>query len=369
MEKWDEFLFGLRKYVIAAVLVCTVGFMIASCDQPRRFAFEDVVYVPEFPATYTLGAPESLPVDAIGIQGIHVFSDFILLSCADPRGCLAAFDKDGNQISEPFLRTGRGPGEVLFRPYMSWLSFSEDRGDTDCGLYDFKGNYLEYDIAGALSREPVPYECLADSLPTAAGARYFLATDSSLICRSVNGTDDGYQRYLVDFDGEEHANDAMSLLNAFRSEDKNVLATIFAVNREKGIVAELGSRLSVIQLYSLSGDFCRTVAVGSGLEDMDKIGAVEQEDMPKTYYEAKAFRDFFVGLYLGTTVRELDEGEYAPPELHFFSWDGTPLLSISLPVQALFFDIDLEDGKLYIVDGNTEKISRYDVSHIIDSLG
>ncbi len=369
MEKWDEFLFGLRKYVIAAVLVCTVGFMIASCDQPRCFAFRDVVNVSEFPATYTLGAPESLPVDAIGIQGIHVFNDIILLSCADPRGCLAAFDKDGNQISEPFLRTGRGPGEVLFRPYMSWLSFSEDRGNKDCGLYDFKGNYLEYDIAGALSREPVPYECLADSLPTAAGARYFLVTDSSLICRSVNGTDDGYQRYLVDFDGKEQVTDAMSLLNAFRSEDKNVLATIFAVNREKGIVAELGSRLSVIQLYSLSGDFCRTVAVGSGLEDKDKIGAVEQEDMPKTYYEAKAFRDFFVGLYLGTTVRELDEGEYAPPELHFFSWDGTPLLSISLPVQALFFDIDLEDGKLYIVDGNTEKISRYDVSHIIDSLG
>lgn len=360
-------MYSMMKSYTVAVVVGTVGFLLASCNGARCFAFRDVIYVPEFPATYTLGAPESLPVDAIGIQGIHVFSDFILLSCADPRGCLAAFDKDGNQISEPFLRTGRGPGEVLFRPYMSWLSFSEDRGNKDCGLYDFKGNYLEYDIAGALSREPVPYECLADSLPVAAGARYFLATDSSLICRSVNGTDDGYQRYLVDFDGEEHANDAMSLLNAFRSEDKNVLATIFAVNREKGIVAELGSRLSVIQLYSLSGDFCRTVAVGSRLEDIDMIGAVEQEYMPKTYYESKAFRDFFVGLYLGTGVRELDEGSYAPPELHFFSWDGAPLASISLPVRALFFDIDLED--LYIVDGSTEEVSRYDVSHIIDSLG
>ena len=91
--------------------------------------------------------------------------------------------------------------------------------------------------------------------------------------------------------------------------------------------------------------------------------------MNKAYYEAKAFREFFVGLYLGTAIRELDEGSYAPPELHFFSWYGEPLASISLPVRALFFDIDLEDGQLYVVSSDTEEILRYDVSHIIDSLG
>ena len=88
--------------------------------------------------------------------------------------------------------------------------------------------------------------------------------------------------------------------------------------------------------------------------------------MNKAYYEAKAFRGFFVGLYLGTAIRELDEGS---DELHFFSWDGEPLASISLPVRALFFDIDLEDGQLYVVSSDTEEILRYDVSHIIDSLG
>lgn len=360
-----------RRIISAAeaMIVCMAGLLAVSCDQSRYFAFEDVEYVTGFPASYRLASPEILPVDAIGIQGVNVFDDFILLSCADSSGCLSAFDKDGNPVSKPFLRVGRGPGEVLFRPYMSWLSFSEDRGDTDCGLYDFKGNYLICDIAETLSEGSLCYERLADSLPTSAGARYFMVTDSTLICRKANDYGDGYERCLVGADGKERVNEAMSYLNSVRSADKNILATMFVVNREKGIVAELGSRLNVIHLYSLSGDFHRTVAFGSGLEEIEKAEAMEQDDMNKAYHEAKAFRGFFVGLYLGTTIRELDEGSYAPPELHFFSWDGEPLASISLPVRALFFDIDLEDGQLYVVSSDTEEILRYDVSHIIDSLG
>lgn len=360
-----------RRIISAAeaMIVCMAGLLAFSCDQSRYFAFEDVEYVAEFPASYRLDSPEILPVDAIGIQGVNVFNDFMLLSCADSCGCLSAFDKDGNPVSKPFLRVGRGPDEVLFRPYMSWLSFSEDRGDTDCGLYDFKGNYLICDIAETLSEGSLCYERLADSLPTSAGARYFMVTDSTLICRKANDYGDGYERYLVGADGKERVNEAMSYLNSIRSADKNILATMFVVNREKGIVAELGSRLNVIHLYSLSDDFRRTVAIGSGLEEIEKAEAMEQDDMNKTYYEAKAFREFFVGLYLGTTIRQLDEGSYAPPELHFFSWDGEPLASISLPVRALFFDIGLEDGKLYVVSSDTEEILRYDVSHIIDLLG
>ena len=66
-----------------AVIVCMAGLLAVSCDQSRYFAFEDVEYVAGFPASYRLGSPEILPVDAIGIQGVNVFNDFILLSCAD----------------------------------------------------------------------------------------------------------------------------------------------------------------------------------------------------------------------------------------------------------------------------------------------
>lgn len=357
----------MRNYILG-IFITVVGILSSSCKEGRYFAFDDVVYVKNFPAAYSLGAPEIVPIDAIGIQGINVFDDFILLSCVDSGGCLAAFDRDGNPVSTPFLHIGRGPGEVLYHPYMSWFSFSEDRRDTNGGLYDFKGSYLEYDISESLSGGRLSYSCLLDSLSVSDGARYFMATEGSLICRRINQGNDGYERFLVGFNRNEHANIAMSYLNTIRSTEKNLLSTLFLSNREKGIIAELGSRLNVIQLYSLSDGFCRTVAIGERLEDIEKMEILEQDDMSKTYYEAKAFRNFFVGLYLGTTIRELDEDIYSPPELHFFSWEGNPLAKISLPVKALFFDIDVKNKHLYVIDSDTEKILRYDISKFVDLM-
>ena len=53
---------------------------------------------------------------------------------------------------------------------------------------------------------------------------------------------------------------------------------------------------------------------------------------------------FFVGLYLGCTIKQLDDNTYSSSQLHF------------------------PNKKLYVVEDNTEKILSYDFSDIIDLI-
>ena len=349
--------------------VVIFGLMSISCQEHSYFAFDRTTQVKSFPIVYKLGSPDTLEIGAVGIQGIEVFKDFIMVSSFDSAGCLSVYTKDGKPVSNPFLKIGRCPGEVMFRPFMSWFSFRENSaGEMLAGLFDFKGNYMEYNINQSMESGAASWKCLADSLPVSYGARYFSAGDGTLICRKKNNEDSGYERFLTDCSGKVLCPPAMTYLNSFSAAESNLLSTLILVNTDRKIVAELGSRLSVIHLYSLSEDFMSTVMTGKRPEDLQEIGTLSPEDMPKAYYEAKGYDDFFAALYLGTTVGDLNEGRVPEPQLQIFVWDGTPVASVPLPVGTMYFDIDIYEGRLYIVDGMTEKLLSYDVSGILSAV-
>ncbi len=44
-------------------------------------------------------------------------------------------------------------------------------------------------------------------------------------------------------------------------------------------------------------------------------------------------------------------------------------MKISVPVRTLYFDVDVNEKQLYIVENDTEKILRYDISDVIDGIG
>lgn len=357
------------KKGMAAVFVAP--FIIFSCHNMDSFMFEDSERVTDFPVDMSVQDPDTVKTDAIGIQGIKVLDDCILLSAVDSSGCILAYDKKNfNRSRHAFLNVGRGSGEVLFRPYMSWITFRTDSdGILRAGLYDFKGHYVEYDVYGSLSGGKPSWKEFSDSLPDVSGTRYTGLGEEYLICRKSKDDGSGYERYLVDRTGRKTVNAAMAYLNSFRSSENNLLSTMFLTNPEKGIVAELGGRLSVVHIYSISDAFGKTLYMGNRPEDIKEMETLSPEEMPKAYYDGKAYDGFFVGLYLGTTVKELDEGRFGNPQLHFFSWEGEPLARVTLPESVLSFDIDVKESQLYVVRYDDEAILKYalDLSGIIKS--
>jgi len=339
--------------------------ILAACETRQYFAFDDVVQVRDFNIKYFAAIPDTIITDAVALQGIKVFNNCFLVSSAGSTGCITAFDKDGGRISTPFLKIGRGPGEVLYRPFLSWCSFLDASGKA-C-LYDFKGNYVEYDIEESMSGRPF-FTYLAESLPVSHGACYFMVGDSLLLCKKSNDSRDGFTRSILDFRGNESALNACKYLDSFSSTESNVLSTLVISNIHRGMVAELCSRLSAVHIYSLDDDLCRTLFSGKKPEDIRVIERLDPEDIRKMYYDAHAYEDFFAGLYLNSRFEDLDKNTFSPPVIHFFGWDGKPLATLSLSVRALFFDIDLDEKYLCVIDADNENILRYDISAFLQAL-
>lgn len=337
-----------------------VAMTAVSCVRGTFFSLKNSVVIKDYPIDFDVADPDTLALDAMGIQGIKVLDDKILLSSSSPEGCLSLFAKDGTRLSKPFLRIGRGPGECLFQPFVSWIVFDDSSGKLSAGLFDYKGNYLEYD----LTQEPdssCVWTCIAESLPTSSGARYFKVGDFGLLCREGNKEETGFIRFLKRQSGEEFCNEAMMHLNSLSSSQKNLLSTIVVVNSEKGIIAELGGRMNVVHIYSLAGSFQKTLMTDGQRQDISFLSKLSPEDSPKSYYDAHSYKDGFAGLYLGTTIKELDNGSFPPPVIHLFKWDGTPVAQIRIPVKALFFDIDFRERKLYVVEFESENILVFDL--------
>ncbi len=360
----------MKKNIIFDFMTAAAAiFIVSACSKGKYFAFENVEFVAGFPIEYSPQNPEVLDVNVIGVQGIKAFDDFILVASTDPDGCLSAFDRDGKRLSKSFLKTGRGPGELLYKPFISWFDFSRGaNGNVLGGICDYKGNYIEYDITSSIETGVAKWHYVAESLPMNSGSRYFRICGDKLLCRRVNTSHSGYERYIRDESGTTVCNPAMEYLNSFTSTESNMYATMIVLNNEKSLVAELGSRLNVVHVYSLTSHLAKTISLKSHLEDVNTEENKEPDQMCKIYYDAEKFDDYFVGLYVGDTFENLDRGSFRIPQLHFFSWEGKPLAKLQLPIRALSFAIDQTEGELYLVEYNTEKILRYDISDFLRQI-
>ncbi len=357
----------MRTYWVYIVSLA-FAFLVSACGNKSYFAFDDVRYVDKFPINCVVDNADTLCIDAIGILGIKNNGDCLILSCVSREGCLSAYSKeDGSLISRPFIKIGNGPGELLYCPFMCWFDFYEVSGALKAGIFDYNGKYIEYDIGKSTEEGTASWKCLADSLSALSGARYFGAGDGRLICRKGSLEEIVYERFLVDFSGKTSCTQSMEKLNSVTSSNTNLLATHFVYNQERDIMAELGGMLSVVHLYSLSNDYHKTLCIGKKLEDINDVEQYDVGDLPMAYYDVTSFDDFFAGLYLNTTNRQFGNNCFFP-EIHLFSWEGAPLAKFSLPAGTMYFDIDVSEGCLYVVENGTEQILKYDISHPLSDV-
>lgn len=337
-----------------------------SCNSNRYFAFDEVRIVKSFPITYTLSSPDSFDLNIIGLQGIKIHDDYIFVSSSSDEGCLSVYSKDSMSHMIDILKIGNGPGEILYAPYVSWINFS-DAGR--CALiYDFKGNYLKYDLVASIKDKNPVWNFVAKDLPIMDAARYFYIDEEQLLCRKCKPNRDGYERLIVNSNGDEISTPNMDNLNRISSSEMNLLSTSFVINRNNNRIAEFGSRINVIHLYSYVDEYAITLSVGERMHKLNDYEQLADEDMRKMYYDSKSFDNCFAALYLDTTINELDSGTFPTPSIQLFDWEGNPIAEIIVPVKALFFDIDITEKKLYVIEYESEQILRYDISEICDML-
>lgn len=344
--------------ILAAIL-----FVVASCGQKDYFAFADVEYVKEFPSECELGDADTLDVELMGVQGIKCFGDYLLVSCAEKKGCLSTVSLKGKpKITNTFLMIGSGPGEVLYPPFISWMSFYKKGNNQEAGVYGYNGSFLELDISqDSLSNG---FRYLSRHLSTKSGSRYFYVSPNCFLCRRSKTDGSGFERVLVDSLGNESHLKSIDFLNSISASEHNLLSSSFAIDEKSETVAELSSYFNAVHLYSLNGKSAKTVVVGNKLQNIRDLEGQGTAMIPRTYYDVHPYTDFFAALYVGATLDDFDEGKCAPPMIHLFDWTGKPIAKIQLPVKALLFDIDTENNAVFVVDNDSEKILRYELPRI-----
>ena len=341
-----------------------VVLMSISCVSKRYFAFDNLRAVTNFPVSFEPCTPEVINIGIIDVLGIKLLDDCMIVSCYSDHGCLSVFTKTGRMISDNLLNIGNGPGEILYRPYMSWVSFDGSRLYT----YDFKGNFLECDRHESVDSSIPIWHSLAEDLPMGDGARHFYLDKDRLLCRKSRADGYGYERFVIDLNGNVLQGPNVEVMNSMSSSEMNLLSTGFAINGNLNRVAELGSRQSVVHVYSVVDDFAVTLPINGEISDLTELEQLQPEEMPKAYYDSKSFDDFFAALYLGTTTSKLDSGTFGNPSIHLFDWDGNPVAEIKVPVRTLSFDLDISEKNLYVVEYETGLILKYDISELCDRL-
>ena len=350
----------MRKILL---ILAALVFIVTSCGHKDYFAFDDVFYVRDFPNKYVLGKADTLDVDLIGIHGVKSFGDYLLVSCSEPKGCLSTVTLGKEtKVTNTFLMIGSGPGEVLYRPYISWMSFYEKDGRCEAGVYDYAGSFIELDVSqDSLSNA---YRYLSRSLSTRSGSRYFHVSPNRFLCRRSKTDGSGFERLLVDSLGREYHIASMDFLNEISSSEQNLLSSSIVIDDKSGIVAEVSSYLDVVQLYSLDTSrkgFAKTLALGGKLQNIRDVERQGLDLTPRAYYDVHPYKDFFAALYVGAKMDDFEQGLCSPPSIHLFSWTGEPLAEIKLPVNALLFDIDIDNNVIFVVESDSEKILRYDM--------
>lgn len=160
-------------------------------------------------------------------------------------------------------------------------------------------------------------------------------------------------------------NEILDKLNEIRIEapdlDHNTLVRHTAYRKFDKRIIEAYGKFNLINIYTLDGDFQKSICVGEKLDNLRDIESMPYDDRPSsTYTFLKGYDKYIAATYLSQTIRDLLERKQTLAEIHIFDWDGNPLCRIKFDKRFTSFHIDPEKGALAGMDVDG-KMFFYDI--------
>lgn len=355
-----------------------MGFsMLSSCQishetSPTSFmGFKDqIVFVKEFPQTFTLSGETVPDIDIIGIQDIQICDTMIIFSRKGQENLWACYSLPRYDYLGSLLTKGNGPNEFIQAPWVSSATFFNERDELHAGIYDFqRGRVFNANITQTLKTGKLDMRLMRDSLPPFL-FNFFIIDSARYFCREPNHQQTQQTRYLIEGDKQLHPAvfDSLNCIKLEEMQDINILSTITKFNPDRNIVIEMPVILNYINMYSLDGTFTRTLCVGNKVDDIEDIQDKKRWERIYTFGDIRAFPDFWGVFYIGEDEKTYETGRKKLPCIYLFDWEGKPLAELKLQHFITTFDIDLRNRTLYTFDLEDEVLHKYDISEILNEL-
>lgn len=338
----------LNRIVLSLLLL---GAMSCSEAAGNYSSFKTVSYYNEesFPRQLSLVDMDTLDVDCMGVLDVAVRGDFILLSTTVDSALVKAFRKDNLAPAGSFLRLGRGPGEVLSPLFFDSCQISEDLSG-DSFVYDSQSSkLLAFNALESIESDSFKFE--EYDLRSFQGREAFHVGPDEFFYRRWNANGSGLERHWVKADSGMVV-PALDVLNSVcignwnTSFSFNLVGSIIAQKPGDRVFVEAGTYLNSINVYSLDGDVAQTICVGRRLDRVNDLEKMDIFTLPPQFGTVRAYRAGFCCHYLPQN------------QIMGFDWNCSPLFVLDLPGSITSFDFDMDGNTLYLVDSETELLSR-----------
>ena len=366
-----------------------VLYMVAGCGDRRRvpdnsLAFDDVVYVEdEYPVTWELTEGDTLDIPVLGVSDFVIKDSLLIVSNNDNAGRVTVLSLDGKTVLGKFLREGRGPGEIVSFNGVSMTQFSHRDGHLTACWTDYAGTLVEWDVTASLRNglsEVATRDLELDGSPWLLEA---LPIGDRGYLIAVAGEDKNtIKRFVLSQDGKTEVTPPLERLNrvevrstaqgsgrvagsgnmvVFSVPGFNSISGDYAYSPERGLVVEAERTRNSLSIFSIDGDYARTVCIyGKSIDDVSDVDV--GNDRERLTLRPKAFPGSISALHW---LREPEVELY----VRLYGYDGEPLAEIPLPKGCIFYDFDISGGCLYVLVSGQELLIRYDVSGLLQEIG
>lgn len=347
-----------------APMLCTLAaFLIWSCSgsgSGNTMIFRDnVSIIDKFPHEYALSVPDTVSTGVIGLSGFDIQDSLLIVSTRAKTGSWKIIRISDMAILGEFLNTGNGPDE--FSSFVPSVSYSDRIVENGCLNYlptDINRRTLHrFNVTNSLSGRQTDISSMQNDIPRAC-FEYIFIDDSTCFYKQQSDDNTGFIRKLA-HNGKSFEPEGLKEINSAHVNPGQWYGPVYTnlwYSRDRNIIVEISSALNNVNLYTPDATWRKSLCIGKP-DNLDDIVNDPREQEPVSFCHARLYDDFFAVMYLGETALSYERGRTELPHIYCFGYDGSPLADIRIDKLAESFDF--ADGRLYVLDPNTESFWSY----------
>lgn len=362
---------GLKIIVCCFVITIFAKCKESDIDSSNNMAFDQVDYIVEFPKNFSIQEKMIPNIDIIGFRNFTIFDSLLISYKTNNNGLWSVNSLSTYQDFGSFIKRGEGPLEIMQGPSAATNNaFIKINNEVYAFIYDFeKGRVLRFNLSESIKTKEMQLSVMDNSLPKFL-FNFAMIDTTSFFVKRMNENNTKQIRYIYSQENTslplniEKLND----VSIKEGEDINILSTATKISNKHNRVVEMPIKLNYINLYSVDGDFSKTICLGEEMKDINKIQNEDEWDRLYTFADLRVYENFFGVVYINEDMKTYQTGRYKFPSILLFDWNGNPLAKINLNDHITSFDIDFINKELYTFDLHTDQLFKYDISKILNEL-
>ena len=343
---------GISFILISILITCMNS--LSGCDKAKdmdTITFDNIVEFDKFPKTVECGEGDIFGTDCLGKLDFKIQDSLMVITTASDKDGWKIIGLPADSVVGELLTVGHGANELNMIPLVSTTSFQV----RDNGIHSLVGDnvsrkFIDIDLTASVDSGKAIMSREDGRNLSHATVSAFKPTDNFEVYVDVDPERCALTRRVYK-DGVLSDADNIAMLNSYavQSMDKiGLLMPRMAINPALGRIVEVMDIYPQINIYAADGSESLTLLPEGKVGRISDFISERPSQNDMIYRTLRSYDDFFA------VCRRTDNGA----EICFFSWDGNPLLRLSVPEEATSFDIDLANMDLYTLDFHNDSMRR-----------